>query len=219
MNDSVGQHYLEDAIGSLRSYKKLAEKALDQLDEDEYFIAIDKESNSIAVIMKHMAGNMFSRWTDFLTTDGEKPNRNRDMEFVIEPKTSREDIRDYWERGWQCVFAALEPLRAEDLGRKVMIRGEEHTVIQAINRQLMHYADHIGQIIFLAKHFRSVDWKALTIPRNRSAEFNALKEKAGVSDTEGRLEEVSKFAQENESREQQQRSGAAAGSPDESKKN
>ena len=173
MNDSLATHYLEDSIASLRAYKKLAEKALDQLSEDEFFITLDEEGNSVAVIMKHMAGNMFSRWTDFLTTDGEKPNRNRDMEFVIEPTTSKDDLIDFWQRGWQCVFEALEPLRAEDLGKKVMIRGEAHTVIQAINRQLMHYANHIGQIVFLAKHFRSAEWKSLSIPRNRSAEFNA----------------------------------------------
>ena len=173
MNESLATHYLEDSIASLRAYKKMAEKALDQLKEDEFFITLDAEANSIAVIMKHMAGNMFSRWTDFLTTDGEKPDRNRDMEFVIESQTSRDDVRAYWEQGWQRVFAALEPLRAEDLGKKVMIRGEEHTVIQAINRQLMHYADHIGQIVLLAKHFRSSEWQSLSIRRNRSAEFNA----------------------------------------------
>jgi hypothetical protein len=116
---------------------------------------------------------MFSRWTDFLTTDGEKPDRNRDLEFVIETNTSKDDVVGYWEKGWQRVFETLEPLQAEDLGKKVLIRGEEHTVIQAINRQLMHYANHIGQIVFLAKHFRSREWKSLSIPRNRSAEFNA----------------------------------------------
>jgi len=170
MNESLGKHYLEDSIASLRAYKKMAEKALDQLEEDEFFIMLDEEANSIAVIMKHMAGNMFSRWTDFLTTDGEKPDRNRDMEFVIAPKTSREDVVAYWEKGWQRVFAALEPLGPEDLEKKVSIRGEEHTVMQAINRQLMHYANHIGQIVFLAKHFRSSEWKSLSIPRNRAAE-------------------------------------------------
>lgn len=196
MNESLAKHYLEDSIASLRAYKKLAEKALDQLNEDEFFIMLDEEANSIAVIMKHMAGNMFSRWTDFLTSDGEKPDRNRDMEFVIEPKTSKDDVLAYWEKGWQRVFAALETLTAEDLGKKVLIRGEEHTVIQAINRQLMHYANHIGQIVFLAKHFRSAEWKSLSIPRNRSAEFNAhLQEKGGASDTEGRLDEVLKFAE------------------------
>jgi uncharacterized protein DUF1572 len=199
MNESLGTHYLEDSIASLRAYKKMAEKALDQLQEEEFFVTLDQEANSIAVIMKHMAGNMFSRWTDFLTSDGEKPNRNRDMEFVIEPKTNKDDILAYWEKGWQQVFAALEPLTADDLEKKVLIRGEEHTVIQAINRQLMHYADHIGQIVFLAKHFRSSEWKSLSIPRNRSADFNShMKDKAGTANTEGRLDEVLKFAQNSE---------------------
>ena len=152
----------------MRAYKKLAEKALEQLKDEEYFVSLDEESNSIAVVMKHMAGNMFSRWTDFLTTDGEKPNRNRDYEFVILANTSKNDVRDYWERGWQCVFAALDPLQIEDLDKRVFIRGEEHTIVQAINRQLMHYAYHIGQIVYLAKHFRSTDWSSLSIPRNRS---------------------------------------------------
>lgn len=171
MTESLGKHYLEDSIASLRAYKKQAEKALDQLKDEEYFRTLDEEGNSVAIIMKHMAGNMFSRWTDFLTTDGEKPNRNRDMEFVIDPNTPAKDVRDYWEKGWQCVFTALEPLAADDLMTKVMIRGEEHTVAQAINRQLMHYANHIGQIVFLAKHFRAHDWKTLSIPRNRAAEL------------------------------------------------
>lgn len=168
LKDSLGCHYLEDAISCLRSYKKQADKAIAQLRGDEIFKTLDEEGNSVAVIMKHMAGNMFSRWTDFLTTDGEKPNRNRDMEFVIEGSTTQQDMVDYWERGWQCVFDALTPLTAEDLLRKVFIRGEEHTVMQAINRQLMHYPNHIGQIIFLAKHFRSSEWSTLSIPRNKS---------------------------------------------------
>jgi len=168
MNESLATHYLEDSIASLRAYKKLADKAIDQLKEDELFITLDEEGNSVAVIMKHMAGNMFSRWTDFLTTDGEKPDRNRDGEFVIEPKTGKQDVLAYWEKGWQRVFDTLEVLQADNLGTKVMIRGEEHTVVQAINRQLMHYANHIGQIIFLAKHFRSAEWKSLSIPRNKS---------------------------------------------------
>lgn len=185
----IAQHYLEDSISSLRAYKKLADKAIAQLKDDEFFVSIDAEANSIAVIMKHMAGNMFSRWTDFLTTDGEKPNRNRDMEFVIEPKTTKDDLLAYWEKGWQCVFDALDPLKGEDLEKKVLIRGEEHTVLQAINRQLMHYANHIGQIIFLAKHFRSSDWNSLSIPRNRSVEFTAqLKAKGGRANAEQRFE-------------------------------
>lgn len=167
-SDAIAQNYLDDARKATRAYKKLAEKALDQLKDEEFFVTLDEESNSIAVVMKHMAGNMFSRWTDFLTTDGEKPNRNRDMEFVIEPNTTKDAVLDYWERGWQCVFEALDPLQIEDLEKRVFIRGEEHTVVQAINRQLMHYAYHIGQIVYLAKHFRSAEWNSLSIPRNRT---------------------------------------------------
>ncbi len=168
MSIQIIQDYLDDARKAMHAYKKLAEKALDQLQDDEYFVTLDEESNSVAVVMKHMAGNMFSRWTDFLTTDGEKPNRNRDYEFVIGADTTKQDVMDYWERGWECVFAALDPLQIEDLDKKVFIRGEEHTVVQAINRQLMHYAYHIGQIVYLAKHFRATDWHSLSIPRNRS---------------------------------------------------
>jgi uncharacterized damage-inducible protein DinB len=166
--EAIVQNYLDDSRKAMRAYKKLAEKALDQLKDDEYFITLDEESNSVAVIMKHMAGNMFSRWTDFLTTDGEKPDRNRDYEFVIQNDTTKDDVRSYWERGWQCVFDALDPLQVEDLEKRVFIRGEEHTVVQAINRQLMHYAYHVGQIVFLAKHFRATGWNSLSIPRNRS---------------------------------------------------
>ena len=189
MSDSLGNHYLQDSIASLRAYKKQADKAIAQLKDEEFFVTLDEEGNSAAVIMKHMAGNMFSRWTDFLTTDGEKPNRNRDMEFVVEEKNSKDQVVDYWERGWQCVFNALEPLKADDVERKVMIRGEEHTVMMAINRQLMHYASHIGQIVFLAKHFRSSEWQSLSIPRNRSAEFTSQKKAVGgVADTTKRFE-------------------------------
>ena len=196
MDTSLGEHYLQDSISSLRAYKKLADKAIEQLRDNELFVTLDDEGNSVAIIMKHMAGNMFSRWTDFLTSDGEKPNRNRDMEFVIEPNTSKQDLIDYWERGWQCVFAALEALGADDLLNSVMIRGQEHTVVQAINRQLMHYANHIGQIIFLAKHLRAADWKSLSVPRNRSAEFNThLAEKPGGRvDKEKLLDAVTEFA-------------------------
>ena len=199
MNESLAAHYLEDSIASLRAYKKLADRALDQLNEGELFITLDDEANSIAVIMKHMAGNMFSRWTDFLTTDGEKPDRNRDAEFVIAPHTGKDDVLAYWERGWQRVFEALEPLQADDLGRKVMIRGEEHTVIQAINRQLMHYANHVGQIIFLAKHFRSAEWKSLSIPRNRSDDFNKYVDQGqGGESNQHPLDQASRFVEESE---------------------
>jgi hypothetical protein len=174
-SEAIVQNYFDDAVSSLKAAKKMADKAIAQMKDDELFVTLDEESNSVAVIMKHMAGNMFSRWTDFLTTDGEKPDRNRDMEFVIESNTTKDDVLNYWERGWACVFAAIEPLTLEDFEKTVMIRGEPHTIVQAINRQLMHYAYHIGQIVYLAKHFRSTEWRSLSIPRNRSAEFNASK--------------------------------------------
>jgi hypothetical protein len=172
-SEAIVQNYFDDALSSFRAYKKLADKAIAQLQDEEFFVAIDEESNSVAVVMKHIAGNMLSRWTDFLTSDGEKPDRNRDMEFVIEPQTRKDDVLAYWELGWKCVFDALEPLHPEDFEKTVLIRGEKHTIVQAINRQMTHYAYHIGQIAFLAKHFRSAEWKSLSIPKNRSAEFNA----------------------------------------------
>src|SRR5437016_2266519 len=174
MNDhSLAQHYLNDAIKTFRDYKKLAEGAFAQISDEDFFRTLDEESSSIAVNIKHMAGNMLSRWTDFLTTDGEKPERDRDMEFEMLPETTRDDILAYWEKGWKCVFDAVEPLQPEDLMRTIKIRGQDHTVIQAINRQLAHYAYHVGQIVFLAKHFKSSDWQSLSVPRNKSAEFNA----------------------------------------------
>src|SRR5215213_3372095 len=195
-NEAIIQNYLEDAISSLRAYKKLADKAVAQLQDEELFVTLDEESNSIAVMMKHMAGNMFSRWTDFLNSDGEKPNRNRDMEFVIEPQTTKDDVLAYWERGWKSVFDALEPLRVEDFEKKITIRGEEHTIVQAINRQMTHYAYHIGQIVFLAKHFRSAEWKSLSIPRNRSADFNSyLANQPGVADREKQFDAAAGFSE------------------------
>ena len=174
MNDqSLAQHYLADAIKTFRDYKTLAECAFAQISDEDFFKTIDEESNSIAVNVKHMAGNMLSRWTDFLTTDGEKPERDRDIEFVMLSGTTRDEMLAYWEKGWQCVFDAVEPLGPDDLMRPVKIRGQDHTVIQALNRQLAHYAYHTGQIVFLAKHFKSSDWQSLSVPRNRSAEFNA----------------------------------------------
>jgi hypothetical protein len=175
-SEAIVQNYFEDAVSSFKAYKKLADKAIAQLNDDEFFVTLDEEANSVAVVMKHMAGNMFSRWTNFLTSDGEKPDRNRDMEFVIEASTTKADVLDYWERGWACVFAAIEPLTPEDFEKTVTIRGEKHTIVMALNRQMTHYAYHIGQIVFLAKHFRSAQWKSLSIPRNKSAEFNATME-------------------------------------------
>ena len=144
---------------------------MEQVTDEQLFAALDPEANSIAIIVKHMAGNMRSRWTDFLTADGEKPNRNRDSEFV-DPSATRNQLLAEWENGWACVFKAIEPLTDADLGRTITIRGESHSVMQAINRQLAHYAHHVGQIVLLAKHFASDHWQSLSVPRNQSAEFN-----------------------------------------------
>ena len=196
-SEAIVQNYFEDALKALRAYKKLTEKAIAQLKDEEFFVTLDEEANSVAVIMKHIAGNAISRWTDFLTSDGEKPDRNRDMEFVIDAQTTKDDVIAYWERGWKCVFDAIEPLRVEDFEKTVLIRGEKHTIAQAINRQLMHYAYHIGQIVFLAKHFRSAEWKSLSIPRNRSADFNAYltAQPAAVADREKQFDAAAGFAE------------------------
>ena len=169
---NIIENFKADALLSFRNYKKLAEKALDQVSEDDLFRQIDAESNSIAVIVKHIAGNLHSRWRDFLTTDGEKPDRFRDGEFVTLADDTRESLMKFWETGWQTLFDAIEPIAPDEFSRTVAIRGEPHTVVEAINRQLTHYSMHIGQIIVLAKHFRSTEWKTLSVPRNRSAEFN-----------------------------------------------
>ena len=201
-DQSPAQHYLADALQTFRDYKKLAERAFAQISDEDFFKTIDEESNSIAVNIKHMAGNMLSRWTDFLTTDGEKPERNRDIEFVILPGATRDEMIAHWDRGWQSVFAAVEPLQPDDLMRTVTIRGQNHTVMQSINRQIAHYAYHVGQIVFLAKHFKSSEWQSLSVPRNRSAEFNAyLAEKNSESSDaprESQLDEVMNFARSNE---------------------
>lgn len=163
--------YLEDSIELFHHYKKLADRAMAQVTDDQLFATLDPESNSIAIIVKHMAGNMRSRWTDFLTSDGEKANRDRDSEFVAPPET-REALLAVWEEGWSILFGALDPLTDDDLERTVTIRGEAHSVMQAINRQVAHYSHHVGQIVLLAKHFASDRWQTLSVPRNRSAEFN-----------------------------------------------
>ena len=167
--------YLEDSIGLFRYYKRLAERAMEQCPDEDLFATLDAESNSIATIVKHMAGNMRSRWPDFLTTDGEKPDRHRDTEFET-PPTTRADLLKLWESGWQYVFAALEPLTDADLGRTVTIRTEPHSVMQAINRQIAHYAHHIGQILYAAKHFATVKngtWNSLSVPRGESQQFTS----------------------------------------------
>lgn len=172
MTEQIIENYRKDTLEAFRSYKKLAERAIEQVREDEYFKQIDEESNSIAVIVKHIGGNLRSRWTQFLTTDGEKPDRNRDAEFVAE-KDTRESLENLWESGWNAVFETLEMLKSEDFGKIVKIRGEDFSVAKAINRSLAHIAYHVGQITFLAKHFRASDWKTLSIPRGKTEEFNA----------------------------------------------
>ncbi len=162
--------YLAESLAIFRQYKALAERAMEQLSDEQLLVTLDAESNSVALIVKHLAGNMRSRWTDFLSTDGEKPDRNRDTEFE-QPASTRAELLAQWEAGWACVFSALEPLGEADLARSVYIRGEAHSVMQAINRQVAHYAAHIGQIVFLAKHLRSDQWKSLSIPRGKSEEF------------------------------------------------
>ncbi len=166
--------YLEEARRCFRGYKRMGEGAMAQVSDEEIFKLIDPEANSIALIVKHMAGNMRSRWTDFLTSDGEKPDRNRDTEFEMNPGTTRADVMAWWETGWKCVFDALDPLTPADMGRTVTIRNEPHTVVQALNRQIAHYSYHVGQIVFLAKHFKSAGWKSLSIPKGMSQQVNAM---------------------------------------------
>lgn len=179
------ENYRADAIQSFRNYKKMAERAMEQVSNEEFFALIDAESNSIAVIVKHIAGNLHSRWRDFLTSDGEKADRHRDTEFEMIGDT-RENLMKFWETGWQTLFDNVEPLSVEDFSRTVPIRGEPHTIAEALNRQMTHYAYHVGQIVLLAKHFKSADWKTLSVPKNRSAEFNkflANKQAAGETKT------------------------------------
>jgi uncharacterized damage-inducible protein DinB len=163
--------YLRDSLTLFRYYKKLAERAMEQVTDEQLSAVMDGEMNSIAIIIKHMAGNMRSRWTDFLISDGEKPDRNRDTEFENPPAT-RAALKSLWEDGWASVFTALEPLSDADLNRTVTIRGEAHSVMQAINRQIAHYAYHCGQIVFLAKHLQARQWKSLSVPRGKSEVFN-----------------------------------------------
>ena len=167
----VSRHYLEEARRQLRGHKRMGEGAMAQLPDEQFFVTLDPESNSVAILVKHLAGNMRSRFSDFLATDGEKPGRFRDQEFELTPATTRADVMKWWEEGWACVFGAIDPLKPEDVMRWVTIRSEPHTVLQAINRQIAHYAQHIGQIVFLAKHLRSSEWKTLSIPRGKSEEF------------------------------------------------
>ncbi len=169
MGPNVGAAYLKEVLRVLRQYKALADRAVGQVSQEAVFQAPDPESNSIAIIMKHVAGNMRSRWTDFLTSDGEKPDRNRDAEFETEAGVTLADLRRSWEDGWHRTLAAIEALRPEDLLREVRIRGEPLTALEAISRQVAHYAYHVGQIVFLAKHARGPAWESLSDPRRRGA--------------------------------------------------
>ena len=168
----IGTMFLDEAFRSLRGHKRLADNAIAQLSEEQFFATPDEESNSVAIIVKHMAGNTRSRFTDFLTTDGEKPDRKRDQEFIA-GKATRAEILELWEKHWALVFDTLNGLSPVDLAREVTIRHEPHSVLQAINRQVAHYSYHVGQIVFLAKHWKGASWKTLSIARGESAAANA----------------------------------------------
>jgi hypothetical protein len=182
MPDTFATEYLEDAADHFRWLKSLADRALAQVDDQQFFHTLDLESNSIAILAKHLAGNLRSRWTDFLTADGEKPDRNRDSEFIIEEDDTREALTQKWEAGWLALFTAVDPLTPEDLSRTIHIRQEPHSIPKAINRQLAHYGYHVGQIVLLAKHMNSADWQTLSIPRGQSQTFNTdTKDKFGTA--------------------------------------
>jgi len=167
--------YLDEIKRQLHGHKRLAESAMSQLNDEQFFTAIDPESNSVAIIVKHISGNAHSRFSDFLISDGEKPNRLRDREFEIDSSATRTDIMHYWEKGWAIVFATIDSLQPADIERTITIRQEPHTVMQALNRALAHYAQHTGQIVFLAKHLRSSQWETLSIPRGKSEEYKVAR--------------------------------------------
>jgi hypothetical protein len=175
MAGEFGRHFLQDALRQLQKLKRLAEGALAQVSDAQFFHRLDPESNSMALIVKHLAGNMRSRWRDFLTSDGEKSDRHRDREFEHEAGDTRDALMRSWEGGWTSAFSAIGSLRTEDLTTTVTIRGEAHTVMEAIQRQLTHYAYHVGQVIFIAKHLVGPDWRSLSIPRGRSADVEVSK--------------------------------------------
>jgi hypothetical protein len=170
----IAVHYLEEARRQFRGHKRLAEGAMAQLRDEDFFVTLDPEANSVAILVKHLAGNMRSRFTDFLTSDGEKPDRFRDREFEINAATTRAEVMRWWEEGWSIVLATVESLKPQDVMKTVTVRGEPHTVMQAINRQVAHYAQHTGQIVFLAKHLRSGEWKTLSVPRGKSEEYKTV---------------------------------------------
>jgi hypothetical protein len=177
----IEQQYLEDAVMQLKKLKAQADKALAQTTDEHLFATLDPDANSIAIIMKHVAGNMRSRWTDFLTTDGEKPDRERDTEFELDTADTRERVFALWEDGWARALGAVASLTAADLSKTVTVRGEPHSVVEAINRQTTHYAAHVGQIVLLAKHYAGPQWQTLSIPRGKSKEFDVSKRGAPYS--------------------------------------
>jgi hypothetical protein len=174
-DSSLAAAYLDEAFRSFRGYKRMADGALAQLNDQDFFYLPDPDSNSVALVVKHIAGNLRSRWTDFLTTDGEKPDRNRDQEFILTTADTREDLMRRWDQTWETVLNTMKSLKPEDVTRIVTIRGDAHTVLQAINRSLTHTAYHVGQILYVAKHRRGADWVTMSIPKGKSAEFNAMK--------------------------------------------
>jgi uncharacterized protein DUF1572 len=173
MPDAFTPHYLSDAVDQFHSLKALAERAMAQISDEHLFTVLDEEANSIAVLLKHMAGSMRARWTAFPAVADETPDRHRDSEFVIEEGDTKRALIERWEAGWRALFDALKRLTTEDMATTVRIRGKPLSVIEAINRQLTHYAYHVGQIVFLAKHFRPGAWQSLSIPRGKSEEFIA----------------------------------------------
>lgn len=186
--------YLESVKKQFLYYKTLGEKAMDQVESVQLFVSINEDTNSIATIVKHISGNMLSRWTNFLTTDGEKEWRNRDSEFVDTIKT-KEELLATWTKGWDCFFEALNGLQAEQLSEIIYIRNEGHTVIEAINRQLAHYPYHIGQIVFYAKMLKESEWTSLSIPKNKSNSYNSdkfYKEKIIKNFTDDELNKLKK---------------------------
>lgn len=168
MGSSVAVLFLESARARFAGLRQLADRALEQVEDQELYWSPDPESNRIAVLLQHLSGNLISRWTDFLTTDGEKPWRDRESEFVSNPAPDRAELMRRWAEGWECLQSALDGFTAEDLRKTVLIRGQNLSVVDAIHRQLSHYASHIGQIVFLAKHRRGSAWRGLSIPRGGS---------------------------------------------------
>ncbi|HEX2187704.1 MAG TPA: DUF1572 family protein [Longimicrobiaceae bacterium] len=173
MNDPVRVEYLRDCAESFRKYKSMADRSLERVTDEQFFALLDADSNSLAVLVKHMAGNLLSRWTDLLTSDGEKPDRDRDSEFEVASSDTRPLLMQRWETAWALVFRSMDALTPADLDRTIRIRGEPHSLVQALNRQLTHAAYYVGQIVLLARHHQADGWESLSIPRGQSRQFNA----------------------------------------------